>query len=114
MRRAVILFLLVSIQAWVLAGCGESNPLIGEWRDVSDVAIQIEEEGGLVVVVQFTETSLIMGDPGIATHIGVEYTVHDDYVTVSTGGGKEIRVELEDADHISMDTPYGRTYLERL
>jgi hypothetical protein len=113
MRRAVILFLLVSIQAWVLAGCGESNPLIGEWKDVSDVAIRMEEEG-LVVVVQFTETSLIMGAPGNATHIGVEYTVHDDYVTVSTDGGKEIRVELEDADHISMDTPYGKTYLERL
>ena len=114
MSKAAKFLLLVSMQAWILAGCGESNPLIGEWKDVSDEAAAMEEEQGIVLVIQFTETNMIMGEPGSAAHIGVKYEVHDEYVSVVTDGGKELVVELEDRDHISMDTPHGRAYLERL
>jgi hypothetical protein len=112
MSRAAKFLLLVSIQAWFFAGCGESNPLIGDWKDVSDEAIEMEAEG-VVVIISFTETSMIMGEPGSAAHIGVDYVVHDDYVVVATDAGSDIQVELEDNDHISMDTPFGRAYLER-
>ena len=48
-----------------------------------------------------------------ASHVSVEYAMDDDFVTVSTESGNQIRVNIEDKNHISMDTPNGTAYLER-
>ena len=113
MKKALAYLLLVAIQGWILAGCGKSNPLIGEWKDDSDVAAEMEEEEGLVLIIQFTKSSMIMGPPGSATHFGVKYEIHDDYVLVKSDSGNDVVFDIEDTDHISMKTPYGRAYLER-
>jgi hypothetical protein len=113
MRTMAKFLLLVSIQAFILTGCGQSNPLIGEWKDISDEAAAMEEEHGIVLIIRFTETSMIMGAPGSAQHTGVKYGVYDDYVSVVTDNGNEVEVSLEDNDRISMDTPHGRAFLQR-
>ena len=56
---------------------------------------------------------MIMGAPGNAAHIGVNYEVHDDYVLVMSESGNDIVVNFADKNHISMDTPHGTAYLER-
>ena len=113
MRTTAKFLLLVSMQALILTGCGQSNPLIGEWKDVSDEAAAMEEEHGIALIIRFTETSMIMGPPGNAQHTGVKYEVYDDHVSVVTDGGNEVQVRLESNDRISMDTPHGRAVLQR-
>ena len=112
MNRLAMHLLLAAILVLILAGCGESNPLIGEWKDSSDEAAELEVDG-VVLIIQFTKSSMIMGEPGNAAHFGVEYEVFDDYVLVMSDSGNEIKVDIEDKNHISMDTPHGRAYLER-
>lgn len=113
MHKAAKLLLLILVQVLIFTGCQAGNPLIGTWKDVSGGAVELADEG-IVMTFEFGDERMGMGMPGDLVWVNVVYEVHDDYVSVTSSLGNQTIIEIEDNDHISMDTPHGKVYMERV
>lgn len=110
MRRESLAVLAAALLA---AGCGQSNPLLGDWEIDRD-----DNRRGVLLAVEASELEALafesdaVESPG--TTIPVSYVVEEPVVRVVRGDGRgEHRVELLEDGRIRVDLPIGVTAVYR-
>ncbi len=94
----------------VLAACGESNPLLGNWEGSVDIGNSMLKQGlqamgvGTDVRVQFTEKEMIVTRGGQETRQAVRYRVENNKVYITEDTGKTEKKETWELIPMKDDT----------